>query len=65
MIKRKCTFRFLYVAPSRDRYVVTQDMRRRRNVVTGNIHISCRFALLTDQSVAELLGCQMIVRAKA
>ncbi len=59
---RKCSFRYLYdYMGTAKAYVVTQDKRRKRNVVTG------RYKVWKDKSLIELArenGCSIIFRVK-
>jgi hypothetical protein len=60
LAQRKCSFRFLLVVPGA-RYVVTQDMRRRRSPITGKLRVQSR---AHDRKLAKAYGCSMIVRHK-
>lgn len=61
---RKCSFRYLFVNPeTKERRVVTQDVRRSQRVVTGNVRVFDDDRL-TDQHVARQYDCQAIFRVK-
>ena len=57
---RKCTMRFLFVPQVGDYIVITQDMRRKRRIVTGRIVIGR--PPVAAIKLARLYRCNFIVR---
>lgn len=63
MKRRKCSFRYLWINNLDEMFVVTQDMRRSINVITGFVSLG-KYSLTSPQYFAKLHGCSVIVRLK-
>lgn len=63
-MKRKCTYRFMFIASNGEVRIISQDIRRSRNIITGNVLVYRADGKPFNSFNAKALGCDFIVREK-